>query len=70
MEITIYGTKTCMKCKIFANKLVAKKIAFTKVEDEAKAVELGEILGVSALPIVEIDGKFYNESEAIKILKV
>lgn len=68
MEVTVYGTKTCMKCKVFANKLIAKNIVFTKVEDDTKAYELGNMLGVCSLPIIEIDGKYYDEKEATKIL--
>jgi glutaredoxin len=66
MEITVYSTNTCGQCKMFKNKLEQKNIVYTEVQDEKKAIELGQANNIYTLPILEIDGVIYNTISAAK----
>jgi len=51
-------------------KLDEKDISFLDVEDEQRAIELGQKYTILSAPIVEIDGEFFNIQQASKVLKL
>lgn len=50
--ITIYGSLTCGKCKILAEKMDFKNIPYVKCYD----YEVMNRLGISEIPILELNG--------------
>lgn len=61
MEIILYSTG-CPKCQVLAKKLNDRKITYFVVSD----VETIKALGVSAVPVLSVDGQLYNFSQANK----
>jgi len=61
MNIILY-TIGCPKCKILESKLKSKSINFTMVSDE----KILEEKGFDLLPVLEVDGKIMNFSDAVK----
>lgn len=59
--ITLYSTG-CPKCKVLKTKLNKKDLQFVEVTD----VKEMEKLGFKAAPMLEVNGKIMNYSEAIK----
>lgn len=60
--ITIYTTATCPKCKVLKTKLAQKGIEYNEFTDEAKIQEMG----ILSVPVMSVDGKLMDFSEAIK----
>lgn len=67
-NVILYST-ACAKCKVVEMKLKQLGIDFDLVEDKDKVISVGEINGISSAPILEVDGNFYDFSNAIKYLK-
>lgn len=61
--ITLYSTG-CPKCMILAAKLDQKGIKY-EVND---SIEEMESLGFSTVPMLKVDDKIYNFSEAVKYI--
>ena len=57
--IKLYTTH-CPKCKVIEEKLARKGIEYTEVTDIAVMQELG----FKAAPVMEVDGKYLNFSDA------
>jgi len=62
--ITIYSTPTCPRCKVLKTKLAQKGIEYEECMDEMKMQELG----ILSVPVVAVDGKLLDFSEAIKYI--
>lgn len=58
--VIIYTTETCPKCKILKKKLSEKGIEYNEVND----IEILKSLDIYEVPILEIDGKYLDFSEA------
>ena len=58
--ITIYTTETCPKCKILKKKLDSKNIEYNEVND----IEILKSLDIYDVPILEVNDKYLNFSEA------
>ena len=65
MKITLFGSKSCMPCKMISKMLTDKKIAF---EYKDATVDLNEMQdnNISALPTLMVDGSRYEGFEAAK----
>ena len=68
MEVTMYGTH-CSQCKVMEAKLNKANIPFTYIDDEAAVIQFGRDHGITMMPIVVVDDKVMNYTEAIKWLK-
>lgn len=63
MQITIYTTNTCPKCKILKKKLKEKNISFLEETDVNKMLELD----ILAVPQMTVDnGELMNFEQAIQ----
>lgn len=62
MEIILYSSTNCPKCKILEKKLTEKNIKFTKNNNVIDMTELG----IDQIPVLSIDGKLLNLVEANK----
>lgn len=58
--INLYTIETCPKCKILKAKLNSKNIPYTEITDNLVHKEKG----FEWFPILEVDGKLYEFSEA------
>lgn len=67
MNITLYSTH-CPQCKVLETKLNQKGIKFTLEDNTQKVVAAGREHNIMGAPILDVDGKFMNFSEAIKWL--
>lgn len=61
MEITLYSTH-CPKCKVLEKKLSDKSLKYNEVTDVNTMAEKGFM----QVPMLEVDGKIMNYTEAIK----
>lgn len=61
--ITLYTTH-CPKCKVLEKKLAQKNIEYVEVTDIAEMQKLG----FKSAPILEVDGKIMNQTDAIRWL--
>lgn len=61
--INLYSTG-CPKCKILEMKLNQKQIKFNEISDCSKLIEKN----ILAVPVLEVDGKFYDFSESVKLV--
>lgn len=61
MKVTLYSTH-CPKCEVLKKKLNSNGIDFEEVNDIKIMVEMGFMTA----PILEVDGKIMNFSEANK----
>ena len=52
MEVIVYSTPTCPKCKVLKTKLDKKGILYTENQDIDKMNELG----IMSVPYLQIDG--------------
>lgn len=59
--ITLYSTH-CPQCKALEMKLNKKKIEYVVCDDREKMKELG----FSAAPMLDVDGTYYNFTNAVK----
>ena len=64
MKIVLYTTPTCSKCKVLKQKMNAKNIEFIEIND----IETCQKEGIDLVPVLEIDGKKFEFSEANKII--
>ena len=64
MKIVLYTTPTCSKCKVLKQKMNAKNIEFIEIND----IEICQKEGIDLVPVLEIDGKKFEFSEANKII--
>ena len=62
MEIKVYKTQTCPKCRVLCTKLDQKGIKYEVCTD----IELMQELGIFSVPILEVNGMRYEYSAAIK----
>lgn len=65
--ITLY-TINCPKCKVVEMKLDQKGIKYDKIEDEQLVVKFGEENNIRTAPILVVDGKILDFSNAIKYI--
>lgn len=63
--IVMYSQPGCGRCEFVKRILVSKEIPYELSDDFEKVINLG----LSALPIIEVDGKFYDGTEAINYVK-
>ena len=62
MCVTIYTLPTCGKCNVLKAKMNAKGIEFNEVQD----TEQMSNMGISEVPVLDVDGKMMDFSEARK----
>jgi len=62
MNVKMYGTNHCSKCKILEQKLNKNKIQYEHITDE----ELMIGMGFRSVPMLEVDGVIMDFAEAIK----
>ena len=62
--VTIYTTATCPKCRVLKAKMDAKGIAYTECQDEEKM----QALGIMSVPVLSVDDKLLDFSEARKYI--
>ena len=58
--VTLYSTH-CPRCRVLETKLIQKNIEFNVVTDISKM----ELLGIQSVPILEVDDKLLNFTDAI-----
>lgn len=63
MNVILYSTG-CPKCKILEKKLDEKNITYTNVSD----VETMLSMGLSTVPMLEVDGDMMKFSDAVKFV--
>lgn len=66
--IRLYTTH-CPKCKIVELKLKQANIEYDEIDDVDIVVSTGKANNILSAPILEVDGKYYNFSDAITFLK-
>jgi glutaredoxin len=64
MDVILYSTN-CPKCKVLEKKLNSSGIDYSIVTD----VDVMEQKGFQSAPVLEVDDKIYEFSEAVKWLK-
>lgn len=64
MTITLYSTH-CPKCKVIEAKLKQAGLAYTEFDDIDKMLSMG----IKTAPMLEVDGKLMDFSEANKFLR-
>lgn len=64
MDVILYSTN-CPKCKVLEKKLNSFGIDYSIVTD----VDVMEQKGFQSAPVLEVDDKIYEFSEAVKWLK-
>lgn len=62
MNIILYSTPTCPKCKILDKKLSAKNISYIKEMDEQILITKG----LTFVPWLEVDGQMMDFNQANK----
>lgn len=68
MEIILYSTG-CPKCKVLEKKMNNAGLEFKIETDNEKVKDACEKLGILSVPILEIDGRVYSFTDAVKIIK-
>ena len=63
MNVVMYSTG-CPKCKILKKKLDEKK----GVYEEETDVEKMKSKGIERVPVLEVEGKLFSYSEAVKLI--
>lgn len=64
MEIIFYSTH-CPKCKVIETKLKQAGLEYTEFDDVDKML----LMGIRMAPMLEVDGKLMDFSEANKFLR-
>lgn len=64
-SITLYSTG-CPKCNVLIKKLNAAGVKFEIVEDEKVITDVCETVGTTFLPLLEVNGEYYDFAAAIK----
>lgn len=62
-KVILYSTG-CPKCRVLQTKLGQKKIKY----EEITSIEEMEKLGIYSVPVLSIDGKLLEFSEAVKYI--
>ena len=65
--VTLY-TINCPKCKVVEMKLDQKGIEYKKIDNEETVVKFGEEHNVRSAPILVVDDKVLDFSNAIKYI--
>ena len=65
MGVIMYGTATCGKCHVLRSKLEAANIDFQYIDD-IPTIKASVPVGWLSLPILNVDGQFYQFSDAIQ----
>ena len=60
----LYSTH-CPRCKVLEMKLKQKNIDFEIIDDKDKVIEIGKANGIMSAPLLEINGKIYDFTQAI-----
>ena len=68
MDATLYSTN-CPKCKVLETKLTQMGIKFDTVTDNEEVAEVGKSNGILSAPILKVEDKYFDFSNAIKYLK-
>ena len=63
MNVVMYSTG-CLKCKILKKKLDEKKVVYEEETD----VEKMKSKGIERVPVLEVEGKLFSYSEAVKLI--
>lgn len=63
MNVVMYSTG-CPKCKILKKKMDEKKVVYEEETD----VEKMKSKGINRVPVLEVDGKLFSYSEAVKLV--
>ena len=63
MNVVMYSTG-CPKCKILKKKLDENKVVYEEETD----VEKMKSKGINIVPVLEVDGKLFSYSEAVKLV--
>ena len=63
MNVVMYSTG-CPKCKILKKKLDEKKVVYEEETD----VEKMKSKGIERVPVLEVEGKLFSYSEAVKLI--
>lgn len=66
-EVVLY-TIHCANCKVLEMKLKKKNIDFKVVDDNDAVIQKGIEVGIHSAPILEVDGKFFGFTDAVKFL--
>ena len=69
MDIKIYGSEKCGKCKIIKDKLEKKGVEFYYTDDVEEAVVISEQVNDRRLPLCIVDGKKVEHNEMDKIIR-
>jgi len=64
-----FYTIDCPKCKVLEIKLTKANLPYEVERDKAKVLEVGREHNVLSAPILQVDDKFLNFSDAIKYLQ-
>lgn len=64
--MVILYTINCPSCKVLEAKLKQKAINFDIVDDKDKVIEFGKKSGIQSAPILSVDEKALNFTDAIK----
>lgn len=64
-NITLYSTG-CPKCNVLEKKLTATGIEYEIVTDEKVITDVCDTVGTDFLPILEVNGEYYDFAAAIK----
>ena len=62
--ITVYTTKHCPQCQLLKQRLTQLGIKFDVFDDEEKMREMG----ISSVPVMQVDEKMLNFREALNYL--
>ena len=61
MDIILYSTKTCPRCKYLKQLLDNKNIKYKVCED----IDLMISKGITNIPVLEVDGQLLNNKDAM-----
>lgn len=61
-----YTGEGCSKCMLLKRMLTANRIIFEEIADSKEVLRIAEEIGSLELPIINIDGKYYSGTEAIR----
>ena len=64
-NIILYSTG-CPKCNVLEKKLTAAGIEYEVVTDEKVITDVCDTIGTDFLPILEVNGEYYDFAAAIK----
>lgn len=68
MGIQLYSTN-CPKCKVVETLLNRAEAVFDIIDDVDKVVAFGEEQGITTAPILVVDDKILDFSDAVKYIK-